>query len=61
MRVLRRRPALALGAVLVGGVVLTALLAPVLAGYDPAAQVSRQLLPPGEGYPLGTDELGGTS
>ncbi len=53
-----RHPALVLGAALVLGVMAVALCAPLLAPYDPTAQVDKQLLRPGQGYLLGTDELG---
>jgi len=53
-----RHPALVLGAALVFGVMAVALCAPLLAPYDPTAQVDKQLLRPGQGYLLGTDELG---
>lgn len=48
------------GLVLVGALALAALLAPVLAPYDPIAQldlVSKRLAPPSWGHPLGTDDL----
>lgn len=35
-----------------------ALFAPLLAPYDPASQLTKPLLPPGGGYPLGTDDFG---
>ncbi len=61
----RRHPLVALtagtglaGAVLLGLVVATGLLAPVLAPYAPDAQLAgANLLPPGAGHPLGTDEV----
>lgn len=57
--VLLRRPVAVLGLAAVGAMVLGALLAPVLAPYDPAAQadlVTRRLLPPSPLHPLGTDQ-----
>lgn len=51
-------PVALVGTVLVGVVVVVALAAPVLARFDPAAQIAKPLLPPLVGYPLGTDELG---
>jgi peptide/nickel transport system permease protein len=63
-RALRHR-GLVLGAILVGVVVLIALLASLLAPYDPYAQdLTRRLIPPiwhatgTWGHPLGTDNLG---
>lgn len=47
-----------IGAALIALVVAVALLAPLLAPYGPAELVGRRLLPPGQGHPLGTDELG---
>ncbi len=47
-----------LGLIVVGALYLIALLAPVLAPYDPAAQldlVAGRLLPPSLAHPLGTD------
>jgi peptide/nickel transport system permease protein len=47
------------GAGIVGFFVLTALLAPMLAPYDPIAQdTANALLPPGSGHWLGTDNFG---
>ncbi|MGO4127176.1 ABC transporter permease [Inquilinus sp. YAF38] len=47
------------GAGIVGFFVLTALLAPVIAPYDPIAQdTANALLPPGPGHWLGTDNFG---
>lgn len=47
------------GAGIVGFFVLTALLAPVIAPYDPIAQdTAKALLPPGPGHWLGTDNFG---
>ena len=37
---------------------LMALLAPVIAPYDPSAQAARRLLPPSAEHLMGTDELG---
>jgi peptide/nickel transport system permease protein len=47
-----------IGGALVGAVVLVALLAPVLAPYDPVAQIAKPLLPPGAEFLAGTDEFG---
>jgi peptide/nickel transport system permease protein len=57
-RRLGRHPALVLGAALALAVLVVALAAPLLAPFDPTAQVDKQLLRPGQGYALGTDELG---
>jgi peptide/nickel transport system permease protein len=58
LRSVRRTPVAAIGAALVGLVVLVALLAPLLAPHDPVAQIATPLLRPGAGYALGTDEFG---
>lgn len=46
------------GAVLLALLVATALLAPVLAPFDPSAQVGLPLQPPGDGHLFGTDDIG---
>lgn len=54
----RSRTALA-GLIIVGGLVVLAALAPVLAPYEPTATSLQDLRPPGaRGHPLGTDGLG---
>ncbi len=59
-----RHLAFGLGAAIVGGVALVALLAPLLAPHDPFAQdLTRRLVPPvwmggSSGHLLGTDQLG---
>lgn len=70
MRLRRRKPLapptwldrygmLALGLLLVGGMSLAALLAPLLAPFDPnAINVDALLLTPSWAHPLGTDALG---
>jgi peptide/nickel transport system permease protein len=58
VRALTRTPVALIGAALVGIVVAVALAAPVLAPYDPVAQIAKPLLPPGSPYLLGTDEFG---
>ena len=56
---LNRYGMLCLGILLVGGVSLCAILAPLLAPYDPTAlNVDALLLPPSMEHPLGTDALG---
>ena len=47
------------GAAIVGSFILAALLAPLIAPYDPIAQDTvNALLPPGLDHPLGTDNFG---
>jgi peptide/nickel transport system permease protein len=46
------------GLILVGGFVVLALAAPLVAPFDPVSQPARRLLPPGGRYLLGTDEFG---
>jgi peptide/nickel transport system permease protein len=58
LRLVQRTPVVLIGAVLVGGVVLVALFAPVLAPHDPVDQIAKPLLPPGSGFLAGTDEFG---
>jgi peptide/nickel transport system permease protein len=58
VRALRRTPAAIIGAATIAVVTLVALAAPVLAPYDPVAQIAKPLLPPGDEYPAGTDEFG---
>lgn len=55
----RAKPLGAAGAVLLGGLVFVAVLAPLLAPYDPFDLRRRQtFLPPGQGFVLGTDNMG---
>ncbi|MGD8106979.1 ABC transporter permease [Pantoea sp. FN0302] len=55
----RRLTTLAVGATLVAILVLTALLAPLLAPFDPNAQtISARLLPPSAAHWFGTDGFG---
>lgn len=57
-RLLRHRLAAA-GMLIVGGLILVALLAPMLAPYDPVAQnLGNAFLPASAAHPLGTDEFG---
>jgi peptide/nickel transport system permease protein len=58
VRALRRTPAAVIGATTIALVTLVALAAPVLAPYDPVAQIAKPLLPPGGEYLAGTDEFG---
>lgn len=53
-----RNPVGILGAAIVLLTILTALMAPVIAPYDPADQSSPRLLPPSTEHLMGTDELG---
>ncbi len=54
----RRNPIGTIGAVVILTVVLVALLAPLIAPFEPTAQKARRLLPPSATHLLGTDELG---
>jgi len=55
----RRSRAAALGLVIVGGLAVVAIIAPVLAPYEPTGTSLEDLRPPGTaGHPLGTDDLG---
>src|SRR5690349_14533161 len=53
-----RNPIGIVGAIIVILVVLTAVFAPLIAPYDPAAQKSKRLLGPSWDNLMGTDELG---
>jgi peptide/nickel transport system permease protein len=57
-RLVLRNPIGALGGVIVVLVVLTALLAGVLAPFDPVAQLAPPLQPPSAAHLLGTDDFG---
>ncbi|GIX47857.1 MAG: diguanylate cyclase [Candidatus Tectimicrobiota bacterium] len=57
-RFVQRQPLGTVGAVIVGLLVLTALLAPLLAPYGPKQAEFDTYLPPGEGHLMGTDHLG---
>ncbi|MFD6140148.1 dipeptide ABC transporter ATP-binding protein [Promicromonospora sp. NPDC060271] len=54
----RMHPQFAIGAVLVGLVVVTALVSLVWTPYDPEHAGAERLLPPGAGHWLGTDRFG---
>lgn len=54
----RRTPVAVIGGALVAVVVLVAVAGPVLAPYDPVAQIAKPLLPPGREFLAGTDEFG---
>jgi peptide/nickel transport system permease protein len=58
IRALGRTPVAIIGGTLVAAVVLVAAAAPVLAPYDPVAQIAKPLLPPGAQFLAGTDEFG---
>ena len=56
---LARNPLAALGALIVLGLVVVAILAPWLAPYSPIGQdLANRLAPPSWTHPMGTDELG---
>jgi peptide/nickel transport system permease protein len=56
---LRRQPRLVVGGIIVALLLAAAVLAPVLAPYDPIqVDVSRALEPPGPQHLFGTDDLG---
>jgi peptide/nickel transport system permease protein len=56
---LRHQPRIAIGGGLILLLVLGALLAPLIAPYDPIkVETSQALLPPGAAHLLGTDDLG---
>jgi peptide/nickel transport system permease protein len=57
-RTIRRNPIGTLGAAMVLLVILVALLADVLAPFDPVSQIAPTLQPPGGAHVLGTDEFG---
>ena len=57
-RLVLRNPIGALGGLIVALVIVTALVAGIVAPYDPVSQLARPLEPPSGAYPLGVDELG---
>jgi peptide/nickel transport system permease protein len=57
-RVAGQNPLGVAGAALVGLLLTLALLADVIAPFDPTSQITRRLMAPDETYRLGTDELG---
>jgi peptide/nickel transport system permease protein len=57
-RLAKQNPIGLIGVMIIGGVVLVALFAPLLAPADPTAQIARRLLEPSPDHPMGTDELG---
>ena len=55
----RRNPQTLIGGLIVGAIVVIALLAPILAPYDPNLPNADQLYqPPSPAHPMGTDEIG---
>jgi peptide/nickel transport system permease protein len=55
----RRSPGSLIGALIVGAILLLAILAPLIAQYDPLGQaLAQQSLPPSPAHWLGTDKLG---
>jgi peptide/nickel transport system permease protein len=58
VRYLRKDLKVIVGCIILGLLILTALLAPTLAPYDPNAQEFDLLAPPSWQHPLGTDEFG---
>lgn len=58
-RPLRLNATLVSGVVLLSMIVLAAVFAPLITGWDPIEQdLTKSLLPPGDGHLLGTDQLG---
>ena len=59
LAVLRRRPLFAVGYILIGTIIVLAILAPVIAPFDPIkADPANYLKPPGWPYVMGTDATG---
>lgn len=59
LRAWYRNPSLMAGLIVVGALVLIAMLAPVIAPFDPVKQdLQNSLLPPGGAHWLGTDKFG---
>ena len=59
LRAWYRNPSLMAGLIVVGALVLIAVLAPVIAPFDPVKQdLQNSLLPPGGAHWLGTDKFG---
>ncbi len=59
LALVRRHPSLTIGLALLGSFLLIALLAPLIAPYDPIFQAAgERLQPPSLAHPLGTDNFG---
>src|SRR5438046_946491 len=58
LRRLARNPIGRIGAALILLLVLVAILAPLLAPYDPVAQIAQRHMSPGVPYYLGADDFG---
>src|SRR3954453_8769661 len=57
-RLARRNTIGAIGALIVIGLALVAIFAPLIAPYDPNTQLGPRLTPPNSQYLLGLDQLG---
>lgn len=57
-RTVRRHPLGAVGGALIIALVFIAILASVIAPYEPTAQIGKRLQPPSREFLLGTDQLG---
>jgi peptide/nickel transport system permease protein len=57
-RLARQNPIGLLGVIIIAATLLIALVAPLLAPYEPTSQAARRLQPPSATHPMGTDELG---
>lgn len=54
----RQLPLAFIGAVILTVFLVIAVFSPLLAPYDPFQRVGRPFMPPGEGYLLGTNDIG---
>jgi peptide/nickel transport system permease protein len=57
-RFARKNPPAAVSAVVLMGLIMVAINAPLLAAYDPYQSVGARLRPPGGEFAMGTDQLG---
>jgi ABC-type dipeptide/oligopeptide/nickel transport system permease subunit len=57
-RTVRRHPLGSIGGALILALVLIAIFAPIIAPYEPTAQIGKRLQPPSREFILGTDQLG---
>ncbi len=55
---IRRHPIGAFGALVVVSLILVAIFAPLIAPYEPTAQIAKRLQPPSAEHLMGTDHLG---